>query len=252
MKRFFTACLLLLFPVLHPGILEARINLFQPWHPGQDPGVTAPDSYTLEGSLQAAERLIELPARFTYGALPKLEVGGQWGIRHFNGYTGISDLMLGLKYQLLEGTGQKPWVTGEAAVSLPTADPSHGIGTGAGGFLLQWALEKEIRGVTGSLSLGTQLNSENGDHIRPGNVFFYRLGARYPYSPDMRFHGELKGFNHAKTRVSGTEIDDSAFQELYLAPGIDYTWNAQTFSASLLIGLTPESQDLALSVSTRL
>jgi hypothetical protein len=244
--------LLLTAVVLLTGLrtAHARINVFDLWYPGHDSTLGPVYSYEPVAGLITGERFFELPVHFTYVSGPRTEVGGRWGIRSVDGRTGISDLLLGLKYQFLNGSSRYPRVVGETAVSLPTADYTRGLGTGAGGLLLEWLLEQEIRDVTGYFGLGIRLNGENSDRVQEGNVFNYHLGAGYTYAPRWRFYGELKGFNHGRPKVNG-ELAGSAYQELYLAPGLNFFWSARnTLSAALLIGLTPESSDIGLFISS--
>jgi len=230
--------------------LLARINLFDPWYPGIDSHIGPLYSYRSTIGLIRGERLIELPVSMTCVSQPRIEVGGRWGLRSFAGNTGINDLQLGMKYQFVEETAEQPFVIGEAGIVLPTADADHGLGAGAVGLLLNWALQKNIDILTGYFGLGVQVNSENANRDKPENVFFYRIGASYPYREPWRLYGEFKGFNHGIARIKGVDVGES-YQELYLAPGASYVYDNRTLlSAALLIGLTPESQRIGLLIST--
>ncbi len=241
-RRFAVAICAAVFFSLAPS--EARINLFEPWQPGVDTSVGMPYSCQPSAYFVSGERFFEIPAQFTYVSGPGTEVGGRWGIRSVSGNTGISDLLIGMKYQFTAKKGERPGIAGEAAVSLPTADYGRGLGTGAAALLLNWALEKDVRNVTGYFSLDARLNAENSDRVQEGNMFSYRLGAGWPYRERWRFFGEIKGFNHGKTKIAGT-APGSAFQELYLAPGMTYAWTPRrTVSAALLLGLTTRSSTL--------
>jgi hypothetical protein len=228
---------------------SARINIFEPWQPGLDTRIGTLYSYQATAGLIRGERLLELPVSFSYTADQRMEVGGRWGIRSLAGETGISDLLLGLKYQFLQETADQPYIVGEAGVTLPTADEDAGLGTGTVGLQLDWELEKSIDPVTTYFGLGIQLNSENSSKDRPGNIFSYRIGASYPYRDPWRLYGEFKGFNHGVSRVNGIEAAES-YQELYLAPGVTYAYSKRTLlSGALLIGLTPESHKIGLLVN---
>ncbi|OGS19537.1 MAG: hypothetical protein A2219_02315 [Elusimicrobia bacterium RIFOXYA2_FULL_50_26] len=245
MKRFI--CLVIFLST--PTLVQARINVFEPWFPGQDSKIYNDCSYQLLGSFIAGERLIELPLQFSYFSGAKTEVGGRWGLVSVDGRTGISDLIIGGKYAFLEESHRGPAVIGEAALILPTADSKNGLGQGSVGALLHWALEKKIEKTTGYFGLGIRLNSENADHVRPGNVFFYHAGASRLLRKRWRIHGEIKGFNHGSSSVSGATA--SGWQELYLAGGANYRLSdSRTISSALLIGLTPESHDLGFIIST--
>ena len=228
----------------------ARINVLELWHPGQDTTVLTLNKYTVHAGMKTGEHFIELPVFFSYGSTDRLEVGGRWGIISHDQTTGISDMLIGLKYQLLKGEKDHPSVIGETAVSLPTADYNNGLGTGSVDIMVHWALEQKVERIMASFGLGLLLPSKNPDDIRPGDVFFYHIGGSLPYQPFQKVHLELKGLNHADTEIAGTRQRQSGYQELYLAPGITYVWQKQTtVSCALLIGLTPESHGLGFLIS---
>lgn len=230
---------------------EARINVFEPWHPGQDTKIGNIYSFQYIGSVLFGEKLQEVPFQLSYVTSKDMEVGGRWGVKNLEGNFGISDLLLGLKYSFLEETINKPGVIGEAAVSLPTGDQNKGLGTGSVGLLLNWALEKKIEYLTGYFGLGMAMYSENSDKVQVGNIFSYRIGASYPYQKDLRLHFEFKGFNHGALKIGGQSIGDT-YQELYLAPGANYMVknSDRIISGALLFGLTSQSSKLGFILST--
>lgn len=236
--------------LLTPALVSAAVNLLEPWKPGMDVSVIKPMAYQTAAGFRSGEHVWELPLTFTYGIAPKLEAGARWGIISESGSTGINDLQIGAKYRINENrTNNAPAVLVEAAASLPTGDSNHALGTGATALSAQWAAKFPVDEVNGFAGLGITLNAENSDHIRQGNVFFYRAGAEWPYRSDLTIIGELKGFNHGKGTFSGSEVD-SDFQELYLAPGIATTIEGKyPLSAALLIGMTSHSHDLGLSIT---
>jgi hypothetical protein len=240
---FTTVCILLSSKV------NARINILEPWHPGQDSSIAQPDTYQAIVEARSGERFFEVPCQLDYVAAPQLEVGGRWGIISVPGATGIDDLQIGAKYQFLDGGGERPAVIGEAAVSLPTADNTRDLGTGAVGAWFHWALEKKIGDKVGYFGIGLNINSENSDKLRLGDVFYYHIGASMPYKGNYRLHAELKGFNHGASQLNSVSQQDE-YQELYLAPGINYFWKKKTvISGSLLIGLTPKSNNIGILIS---
>jgi len=237
--------------LMAPKILTAKINVLEPWLPGQDIAVGEQYSYEPEVSFIAGEYFYELPARFTYSASPDLEVGARWGIKMVREEAGINDLLLGLKYRIIEKTEHGPGIAGEAAVSLPTGDFRKNLGTGAASLLMHWVLEQNISPVNAYLGLGVQLNSENDDEVTYGNVFSYHAGAEYVYGEFYNFYGEIKGFNHAWTKISGTKTIEP-YQELYFSPGMLFKWDDNIhFSSAFLIGLTEESNDLGFILSVK-
>ncbi len=230
---------------------EARINVLELWHPGVDASIGLPSSYMLRAAFLSGDHFFEIPAEFTYVTSQNIEVGGRWGVKSNSGSNGIDDLMIGGKYVFAKETGQAPGILGEAAVSLPTGSFSDGTGTGSTDFLLHWAAVKQISKYEGTFGLGVRLNGENSDNLTAGNVFFYHVGASYPLQSDTTVYGELKGYSHGKSALNGVTLNDD-YRELYLAPGVDYSLDsAWKFSCSLLIGLTSQSNDLGLIVSTK-
>ncbi len=228
---------------------SARVNLLEPWYPGQDMSVNTAFTYMPEAAVIMGEKRFETPAQVTFAVDPRVELGARWGLKYFDGNFGVSDLLIGMKYRFLDGTGstREPSVIGEAAISLPTGNSSNDLGTGAAGLLLHWAMEKEIYPVVGTFGLGIRINGESGSDIRTGNVFSYHAGAAYRYAEDIRLIGELKGFNHSSSKQNGTTVPGSDFQEFYLAPGIQYSLDrTHTLSGALLIGLTSGSDDIGL------
>jgi hypothetical protein len=238
-------------------VTEARVNLLDPWYPGQDCRLVQPGTFDTQVSLLRGERMLELPVSVSYAVDRPLEVGARWGVKHVDDVTGINDLILGLKYVVLTSEEHAANICGEAGVQLPTADSSNGIGTGAVALILHWTLQKQLKKETGYdissfFGLGYTINSENSDKLQLGNVFWYHIGAAYDYDAALRFYGELKGFNHTPVKVAGTTVDDSDFQELYLAPGADILFkNNMVLTTAILIGLTPTSNDVGILLSTR-
>ncbi|MCB4790986.1 MAG: transporter [Elusimicrobia bacterium] len=238
--------ILLSFMLFLPGLSQARINIFDPWHPGQDSAIGDVNSYQSVFTFKSGTNFFELPVHFTYIATDKTEAGGAWGIKSAGGKTGINDLQLGIKYQLMDGLGNKPAVLGEIAASLPTADSTRELGLGSAGFYVHWALEKKFENIVGYFGLGLGIFGENSDKVKQGNIFMYHIGTSFPYKNKYRLHTELKGYNHSNTKINGVEFLDS-YQEMYFAPGVNYFWKKKhTLSASLLIGLTSKSNDLGL------
>jgi hypothetical protein len=247
MKRHF---IVILFVIACSLPLEARVNILETWVPGINTTVNPVDTYELRGTFRAGEYLYEVPAEFDYVAVPNLEVGGRWGIISNGTKMGINDLMIGAKYLLVDGAGTKPAIVTEAALSLPTADYASNLGTGGVGLFLHWAMQKSIQDVNAYFGLGIQVNSKNADDVRQGNVFYYHIGAGFP-SPYLEIFTEIKGYNHTKTMVNGNDVPESDYQELYFSPGSAYKLNDRmTIYTSLLVGLTPRSHDLGISVST--
>jgi hypothetical protein len=256
MKKLFVLFVLALI-VVSPLVCEARVNVFEPWHPGLDMVVGAPHSSQLEARYIVGERFWEIPAEFTYVTSRNIEVGGRWGLRSRVGNVGLGDLMLGGKYLFINETEEAPGVAGELAVSLPTGKFSDELGTGSVDFLMQWLAKKKFRSVEGAFGLGMRFYSKNSDKYTAGDTFFYQLGIsgavkRSNLKEITAWYCELKGANHGNAKYDGTTIGNSDYQELYLSPGADIVvQRSLKLNTSLMIGLTEKSSDLGLLISTR-
>ncbi|MGA2090338.1 MAG: transporter [Endomicrobiales bacterium] len=237
--------------------IEARINLLDPWFPGQDCWVAKPGTLDTQVSFLRGQNFYEIPVSVSYVVDNPLEVGARWGVKDLNNISGIDDLILAMKYLLLNSVEHKTNICGEAGVQLPTGDPTNGIGTGAVALILHWTMQKLLKEETGYdlsllFGLGYTINSENSEKETLGNVFWYHVGCAYDFNDYLRFYGELKGFNHAPYEQSGTVVANSDYQELYLAPGADIRFkNDLVISSAILIGLTPQSNDLGVLISTK-
>lgn len=252
--RVLTAALLAVAVLGAPA--SARVNLMEPWHPGVDSTIVKPCSIIGQAALLRGERLLEAPLSLSYGVDRPLEAGARWGLRHVNDDTGISDLLIAFKYLALSAPAHAATILFEGGVQLPTGDSSTGVGTGAVDFLLHWTLTKNLKAETGRdidayFGLGYTVTSENSDGFMRGNIFWYHLGAGWEHNQYLRLYAEIKGFNHAHASLDGSRVEDSSFQELYLAPGADIRLiPALPLSAAILLGMTPESHDVGLLIST--
>jgi len=246
--------LLLSFLPLAASVCQARINLLELWHPGLDMAIGTPGSYTIRPSFESGDHFFEIPFEFDYITASNIEVGGRWGIKSNDGNSGIDDLVIGAKYVFCRETELSPSVLGEAAFSLPTGSFSNGLGTGSMDCLLHWAAQKKLSRFNGMFGLGIRLNSENNDKYTAGNVFFYHVGLSQPYKyqkRDTTLYCEIKGYNHQKSLYRGNQLNDD-YQELYLAPGIDYPIDKYwKINAAVLIGMTTDSNKIGLLVSTK-
>jgi hypothetical protein len=228
----------------------AGINVFEPLIAGKDTSIGPANSYEFRGTGIFLEQQTEVPFDLVFNATTKMQVGGRLGLISIGGETGLDDMLLGLKYQFQKQFQGTPAVVGEIAISLPTGENREGLGTGAVGLLLNWILEKDIEAVTGYLDLGVELNAENSDQNQAPNTFSFQLGARYPYVDNLNFFAELKGFNHGKQKIAGSYLGETT-NELYLAPGVSYTWQEnRTLSGSLLFGMSSDSNTLGFVLST--
>ena len=232
--------------------LYSRVNLIEPFKPGVDLSTLQRDKYNLSaniitGSGGKTRDFLELPFVFTYGAERKLEIGMGLGIASYGAEIGISDLSAGAKYQFFKHTKEQPGISAEFGFSLPTGDYKRGLGTGGIGILMGWLIQKQIDEITGHFLLGYKIHTENPDKIRKGNELLYTLGVKHKIKKDITIIGELKGINHGYTYLSGKPLLQTGYQEVYLAPGIEYILdNKYDFYSALMLGLTASSNNIMI------
>ncbi len=201
------------------------------------------------------------PYLLHYGVMENLEIGAEWGLVHikrqnYSPQMGINDLQTGIRYRFFDADRAKrvAGLDAEFGFSFPTASYEKGLGTGGLGILFGWGLILPLDPATAHVGLGFKLNTENSDNVRVGNVFSYNAGFSYPYfimHKKTQLQMELKGFNHARNKLSGENIGSNA-DELYIAPGLSWNIN-KTFNlqGSFLIGLTGASSDIGLNLDVR-
>ena len=230
----------------------SRVNFIEPFKPGIDLSTLQLNKYSLAsnitiGSGGKKNDFFELPFIFTYGAERKLEIGMGLGVASYRAETGISDLSIGAKYQFFKHTNEQPAVSAEFGFSLPTGDYKRGLGTGGVGISMAWLIQKQIDEVTGHFVLGYKIHTENPDKIRIGNELIYTLGAKHKIKKDITIIGELKGINHGYSYLAGKPLLQTGYQELYLAPGIEYILDDKyDFYSALLLGLTASSNNIMI------
>ena len=199
------------------------------------------------------------PYELTYGALDKLEVGASWGLeflgrKNQSDQFGINDLAVAGRYRFFDPSRAQrtPGLDLEFGFSFPTASYEKKLGTGAFGFLFGWGLVLPLDPVRMQVGMGYRLNTENSDDVRVGHVFSYTIGASYPLKlkklkDELSLLGEIKGMNHARNKISGTNNGPQA-DELYLAPGASWNFRGRfRLLSQLLIGLTSASSDAGFS-----
>ncbi|MFH2070825.1 MAG: transporter [Elusimicrobiota bacterium] len=234
--------------------VHSRVNFIETFKPGVDLSSVQPNKYNLSaniiiGSGGKNRDFFELPFIFTYGAEKKLEAGIRFGMASYGAETGISDLSIAAKYQFFRHAAEQPGVSAEFGFSLPTGDYKRGLGTGGVGILMAWLIQKQIDEITGHFLLGYKVHTENPDKIRMGNELMYTLGAKHKIKKDITIVGEIKGINHGYAYLSGTPLLQTGYQEVYLAPGVEYTLdNEFDFYGGILLGITGNSNNAIIFV----
>lgn len=255
-----------------PSLAFARISLLQPWSLNdrqkteekkidQSAGFAFGVNGVSPAGANTDTSFVLFPYTFSYGLWEKLEVGAGWGLQSLNrkkegSQFSISDLVVASRWQFFEPdrTKRVPGLDMEFGFSFPTASFDKGLGTGALGLLFSWGLILPLDPVRAHFNLGFRYNFENADKVQVGTVFSYTGGLSYPLKnikEKISLTGELKGFNHARNRVSGSN-EGPAPDELYLSPGAKWEFHKRfQFLGALLIGLTAESSDLAMNLELR-
>jgi hypothetical protein len=246
-------CLLaaFIFAVLNTRGAAARVNFMEPHKPGVDTTLRERNDYTFsinvsQNSDSKLPNVFSMPATFTYGISPKIESGISMGMVSYASQSGISDIEFGGKYLLSKG------ICGEFGFSLPTADYRRGLGLGSIGAKLNWVIERQLKGFDGYASFGYNVISDNiydPSVITFGNVLSYTVGASRRVTPTVKGYLALKGMNHAVSYRAGAPVTGTAYNEIYFAPGINYQSESLfDFNASLLVGLSSDSNDLIFFV----
>lgn len=169
--------------------------------------------------------------------------------------TGIGDVLLNYRLQLLTETATRPAIAPRFSLILPTGDANRGLGVGSAGFQNNTAFSKIIA-------------DRWTVHANAGFTFFpdasnqtltsYNLGASVIYAATSRLNLMLEcraDWNQelvpapAPTGPPGTEHSTSVL----LSPGFRYAWNLAhdtqvVAGLAVPIGLTDDSPDYGVFV----
>lgn len=275
LKELFAYLFVCLFSFIcfqFPSVAFARISLLQPWvlndrqetrekKIDQSAGFGFGVNGVSPAGAHTDTNFILFPYTLSYGLREKLEVGAGWGLQSLSrkkegSQFSISDLVIASRWRFFEPDRTKriPGLDMEFGFSFPTASFDKGLGTGALGLLFSWGLVLPLDPVRAHFGLGFRYNFENADKVQVGTVFSYTGGLTYPLKnikEKIYLTGEVKGFNHARNRKSGTN-EGPAPDELYLSPGIKWELHKRFhFLGALLIGLTAESSDVGMNLELR-
>lgn len=240
----------------------ARVNVLESWAPGFDASVSeskwnhSAHVGVLNSGAEGTDTT-ELGYALTMPVGTQWEVGGTWGYSTLDSSgvrndAGMTDIAVAVKRRIPETRlPAKINAVAEVGVSLPTADPDHGIGAGGFGFLGNAGLSLPLEAVRGYAQVGLKLYTPGrGTHW--GNVFTYSVGAMYSVRPDWMVSADVRVISHGKDKIDGVELADSV-KEAYLAPG--GVWRPAEglveVQGLLLVGLTADSSDFGMQVGVR-
>ncbi len=206
---------------------------------------------------------LDLPVSFHWGLTENLETGFKISAvglsQQDNVVKGISDILLGTKYNFVKEEEEKPIpsVSTEFCVSLPTGDYKKGFGTGAVGIILNWLFEKEFvlkseRYFFTFFNVGYKINTTNPEGYLFGNELFYSVGSFFPLQKEetsLSFSFGVKGINHGSSKLNGEKILGSEFTESYIFCGIKYDLNPyQQFFAGISVGIDEKSNSIIVNI----
>ncbi|MEN3013200.1 MAG: transporter [Endomicrobiia bacterium] len=249
------------------NFVYAQINFFNLYKPYQASLCSLPNVYGLQlqinyvvVDINTAE--FQVPIDVYWGVYDNLEVGIQiCGIsKSINEKIdkGLSDILMGIKYNFLEedkkNLSPTPTISVELGVGLPVGDYKKTFGTGGFGGILMWLFEKQVIMRSGYyfnfiFNLGFKYNTKNPDNYRVGESFFYTFGSYFPLNENLDFSFGIKGINKSFDEINTTKVLDSESFKSYIFSGLTYTIDIyRKFFGAILLGLTEDSEDLIFNI----
>ncbi|MBP7828790.1 MAG: transporter [Kiritimatiellae bacterium] len=144
-------------------------------------------AYAKEGSVKAWE----LPLGLTYGVAPSVEAGIAFGALSVEAgdedESGISDTVLGAKWQFIQACPLGARHALAPSVKLPTADEDKGLGSGQTDFDLTWIISRAMSEKAGvHVNLGYAWIGGPDD-----DVLHYGVAADYQVTEAVQAVGEI-------------------------------------------------------------
>lgn len=186
-------------------------------------------------------------------------------LRHFKEFTpgepldhesGIGDIMLNYRYQVLGGEGTEFSFAPRFSLILPTGDEERGLGAGHLGYQVNLPFSKSFDRWATHFNAGATYvpNAQGG--VDPGLAFEgsdrngYNLGGSVIRFVRPNFHLMLEALMLWDEELDNQGVEDKTF-EFYLCPG--FRWAVFTrddtqwvLGLGLPIGLTPDAPDISL------
>lgn len=249
------------------NIIYPQINFFNLYKPYQATVCCLPNTYGLQLQINYIAKDIntaefQIPIDLYWGLYENLEVGLQISGVSRNSQQGLdkglSDILIGLKYNLLqedkENVSATPNISTELGISLPTGDYKKMFGSGGLGGILMWLFEKQVIMRTGHyfnliFNLGFKYNTENPDNYRVGESFFYTFGSYFPLNDNLDFSFGVKGINKACDEKDKIKIENSDSFKSYVYCGLTYNIDIyRRFFGVVLFGITEYSENLIFNI----
>ncbi len=162
-----------------------------------------------------------------------------------DGSTGIGDIALGTKYRFLrvDSPGAQLSTTLMFQIKLPTGDDDRSprLGSGSTDFVGGLLHGLETRRWYYNTAARYRLNSEGGGGLEKGDkVFLDIVGGVRPVltkykEPDTVLFLELNWENAERDSLNGGDVADTGGWELFLSPGIFWTYRVFAVTAGVQI-----------------
>jgi hypothetical protein len=151
----------------------------------------------LQQSPDSASSQFGVPALFKVGlgSRLQLDVGLGW-IRNASGgdaQSGVTDLIVGVKWRLLDNAPVLGAFAFQPTVSLPTGSAERGTGAGTTSLNLLLASSRSIRGVSLDINAGVTLRGGDGT-TAPKTATLWTVAAAIPIASRLGWSAEIYGY----------------------------------------------------------
>lgn len=167
-------------------------------------------------------------------------VSGGSGSNAITTESGLGDVVAAVSYNLLPYQVNRPLIDITAKVKIPTADKKRGLGSGKFDFYFQADGLYSIKKTTLFGSLGYKVYGDTLN-INYENVFYYSLGANYPFNKEIGA-GVVFDYREAST-TNGFERKELT---AYINKKLD---NKKKLLGYIVRGLSNGSPDWGLGIS---
>lgn len=191
----------------------------------------------------------ELSLEYEYGVTADLTVGVELPFKdktvNANGSTGLGDIQLVAKYRFLriDSPGSQYSTAVLFKAKLPTGDDDRSprLGSGSADFVGGLLHGLESRRWYYNTAFRYRLNTEGGGNLDKGDKLFLDLvGSIRPLltgyrEADTVVFLELNWERAARDSLAGADVTDSGGWELFLSPGIFWTYRNYAVTSGLQI-----------------
>ena len=191
----------------------------------------------------------ELSLEYEYGVTADLTVGVELPFKdktvNANGSTGLGDIQLVAKYRFLriDSPGSQYSTAVLFKAKLPTGDDDRSprLGSGSADFVGGLLHGLESRRWYYNTAFRYRLNTEGGGNLDKGDKLFLDLvGSIRPLltgyrEADTVVFLELNWKRAARDTLAGADVTDSGGWELFLSPGIFWTYRNYAVTSGLQI-----------------